>query len=234
MQKKSGETGSKATVAESVYDRIRWDIILGILPPGKVLKSDWMRGQYSVGISPLREALTRLSSERLIVAESQRGFRVAPLDEDEVQDVLNTRILIETQALRDAIATGDVAWEGRILAAYHVLSRTPIPQPGETGSFDWIEAHKDFHMQLLSASSSRWLKYLAGLLFDQSERYRAFRTAHSAEAALTRDVSQEHERILSACLAREAEEACDALEAHYRSTSQAVISDLHEGKAPEM
>jgi len=93
MQNPESSRG-KPTVTEDAYHRIRSDIITGQLAPGKVLRSDWMREQYDIGISPLREALTRLTSERLIIAESQRGFRVAPIDIGEVRDVPETRILI--------------------------------------------------------------------------------------------------------------------------------------------
>lgn len=213
----------KPTIAEGVYIRIRNDIIAGKLQAGQVLRSDWMRAQYDVGISPLREALTRLTSERMLVAESQRGFRVAPIDANEVRDVLATRILIETEALKRSIERGSVEWESRVLAAYHVLSRGSIPRPGDPEASTWIARHRDFHMSLLSAAGSDWLPYLSRLLFDQSERYRALRTIVRKKAELEKRIAQEHKRIVEATLDRDAPEACRALADHYTRTSEVVI-----------
>lgn len=219
-------TRGKPTIAEDAYHRIRSDIISGKLRPGMTLRSDWMRDQYSVGISPLREALTRLSSERLIVSESQKGFRVAPIDAAEVMDVLDMRIMVETKALRRSIELGTVEWEGRVLSAYHIMSRNEVPRPGLFGTATWVSSHRSFHMELLSASGSAWLLHLARLLFDQSERYRALRTAHVQTDDLARDVGLEHKRILDAALARNADQACDALIEHYTRTTEAVLQEL--------
>ena len=62
------------TVAESTYQRLRQDILWGRFAPGSPLRSDELRSRYDVGISPLREALTRLTSERLVTSIGQRGF----------------------------------------------------------------------------------------------------------------------------------------------------------------
>ena len=53
------------TLAESIYRRLRQDILWGVLAPGEPLRSDELRSGYAVGISPLREALSRLLAERL-------------------------------------------------------------------------------------------------------------------------------------------------------------------------
>jgi hypothetical protein len=70
------------------------------LAPGSPLRSDQLRARYDVGISPLREALTRLVSERLVTSVGQRGFRVAPLTAYDVEDTMMTRIVIEREASR--------------------------------------------------------------------------------------------------------------------------------------
>src|SRR3954468_18280633 len=86
------------TVAEEAYARLRQDIVWGRLAPGTPLKSDELRLAYGIGISPLREALSRLASERLVTSIGQRGFRVAALTPDDVIDVTETRLVIEKHA----------------------------------------------------------------------------------------------------------------------------------------
>src|SRR5262245_26547488 len=99
------------TLSEAVYRRLKNDILWGRFPPDSALKSDRLRDLYSIGISPLREALSRLASERLVTASGQRGFRVAPLTIEDVRDTMETRIVIEREALTRSIAVGDISWE---------------------------------------------------------------------------------------------------------------------------
>ena len=91
------------TLAEKAYQYIRRDIVRGGLAPGQPLRMAPMSERYQMGFSPLREALTRLQSERLVVSVALRGFSVAPLSMNEMWDAINTRIHIETEALRLAI-----------------------------------------------------------------------------------------------------------------------------------
>lgn len=223
-------TDDGKTIAETTYDRVRTDIIMGRLAAGEALKSNQLRAQYSVGISPLREALTRLVGERLVVSSSQRGFRVAPVDAEEIQDVVNTRLLIECAALRESINTGDLEWEGQLMSTFHTLSHHPLPQANGDDYESWVDRHRNFHIALLSGSKSSWLIYLANLFFDQSERYRFLRAIKTPAKLLERDVNDEHRAILNAAIDRDADAACAALEAHYKATSDAVISRLQNSE----
>ena len=82
-----------------------------------------MRARYDVSGSTIREALTRLLGEALVTSEGQRGFRVAPATLEDFRDLTEVRKLIETEALRQAIAHGGEAWEGDIVAAFYRLSK---------------------------------------------------------------------------------------------------------------
>lgn len=62
-------------------------------------------------------------TDALVVAQGQRGFRVAPISLADFADITQTRVLLETEALRQAMALGDDAWEAEVLAAFHRLSR---------------------------------------------------------------------------------------------------------------
>jgi DNA-binding GntR family transcriptional regulator len=219
------------TMAEAAYARLRQDIIWGRRAPGTPLKSDELRLAYSIGISPLREALSRLVSERLVTSVGQRGFRVAPLTAEDVIDVTETRLVIEKHALARSIDAGDVAWERDIVSTYHVLSRGPFPLCLEPGLEAWMNYHRQFHLALIAACGSRWQIELASLLFDQAERYRAVRAGHVPGHKLKRDVGAEHEEIYRATLARDKKRAVAALEHHYRTTAEHVLSALQH--APE-
>jgi GntR family transcriptional regulator, carbon starvation induced regulator len=218
------DQGLPRTIAESIYQRIRQDILWMRFAPGAPLRSDELRARYDVGISPLREALTRLASERLVTSVGQRGFRVAPLTVYDVEDTVATRLVIEREALARSIRNGDIAWETALVAAFHALSRHPIPKEPGAATQLWATCHRQFHMALLSACGSRWQLELAGLFFDQAERHRMLRGKSVPQSKLKRDTLREHRRIYEAALSRDVKEAVKALEKHYKATAKRVVS----------
>ena len=222
----TAQESAPRTVAELTYHRLRQDILWGQFAPGLPLRSDKLRARYGIGVSPLREALMRLVSERLVTLVGQRGFRVAPLSAYDVEDTMATRLVIEGEALTRSIERGDMAWETSIVAAFHALSRHPIPkEPGPSTEL-WAQHHRGFHMALLLACGSRWHMELAGLLFDQAERHRILRSKFGSQNQLKRDTLREHRQIFEATIARDAKAAVRALERHYRVTAEQVASVL--------
>jgi len=192
--------------------------------PGTPLRSDVLRARYDVGISPLREALTRLASERLVTSVGQRGFRVAPLTAYDVEDTLTARLAVEKEALTRSITRGDIGWETAVVAAFHALSRNPVPKEPGPATEGWAICHRQFHMALLSACGSRWLMELAGLLFDQAERHRMLRVKYGPQQKLKRDTMREHKQIFDAALSRDAEATIKALWKHYETTAKQVVA----------
>ena len=216
------------TQAEAVYRALRADILWGNFAPDAPLRSSELCARYKAGISPLREALSRLLGERLVTLVEQRGFRVAPIDAVSVMDTLEMRILIEAEALRRSIRVGDVAWESRIIAAQHAFARTPVPQGPGVQCELWADRHRDFHLALLSACDSALLMEYAARLFDQSLRQMIIIVLGflSGEVVMERDRAGEHEDIVRATLARDADAAVAHLEAHHRLSARYVLSAL--------
>lgn len=94
----------------------------GRLAPSEKLKLGRLRDDYGISISTLRELLNRLTSEGLIVAESARGFEVAPVSAENFKELANLRLLLEGNALQRSFQLGDMDWEGRVVAAHHKLA----------------------------------------------------------------------------------------------------------------
>ena len=217
------------TLSEKAYDLIRRDIVSGALPPGQPLRLEALRARYGAGFSPLREALNRLQAERLVVQAPLRGFSVAPISRKEMWDAIETRILIESEALRRAIARGDDGWEGRILAAFHALSRQlarmgPQDRPGGAMHQALEDRHHAFHRALIDACASTRLLDYAERLQTETERYRLPALAGQAG----RDVPGEHRALMEAALGREADRATALLAAHYRRTGAALEAQFAE------
>src|SRR5690606_35894051 len=115
------QTARAPTLSERAYYALRRDILNGALKPDLPLRFEVLKERYGLSFSPLREALARLEAERLVKATALRGYRVAAVSIDEMWDAINTRILIETAALRESLAHGSSAWEVDGLRAYHAL-----------------------------------------------------------------------------------------------------------------
>lgn len=211
------------TLSDTVYEKLRADIVQGRFPPLQPLRLEQLKREYGVGFSPLREALNRLQGERLVVAAAQRGFRVRSLSVAEMWDAVESRILIEVEALRRSIRHGDDDWEAQLVASFHALSlivkRLEAAQADEAALEELERRHREFHLALISACGSDWLLDFSAKLNTETDRYRAL-ALRSATLGRDRDVGAEHKAILDAALDRDAERAAELLSAHYRDTGR--------------
>ncbi|MDR3439576.1 FCD domain-containing protein [Telmatospirillum sp.] len=213
-----------ASRTQTAYEQLRHDLIAGRLLPGDRLKINELSLSLGVSLGAVREALSRLTSEELVVAEPQRGFRVAGVSIADLRDLTMVRVEIEGMCLRRSIACGDVAWESLVVAAFHALSRTAESDGGNGGPGEnWLQAHAAFHRALVSACGSAWLLRLQGLLYAQSERYRCLSLAGGGSG---RDAQAEHQEIVEAVLTRSADRAAALLKAHFETTSRILESKV--------
>jgi GntR family transcriptional regulator, carbon starvation induced regulator len=210
----SEAASTSATLTEILQERIRQDIILGALEPGSKLRLERLRKTYGASVNTLRETLSRLASDGLVVAQGQRGFAVLPVSLEDLRDITHMRQLLECQALRASIEHADLDWEARVVGAYHKLSTVDVlveERPDEFGAA-WEKYNQEFHEALISNCNSRWLKLFHRAMYDHSRRYRMlslktkpFPRSQSAE---------EHKAMLEAAVARDADRASAILEAH--------------------
>jgi DNA-binding GntR family transcriptional regulator len=222
----------KSSLTQEAYERLRADLLACRLKPGERLRINELCKHLSVSLGAVREALSRLTSEGLVSSEPQRGFRAAPISAVELKDLTMVRTEIESLCLRRAIAVGDVAWEGRIVAAYHQLSRTSYQAPHDPLrlSDEFSRVHALFHEELVSACDSPWLRRLRGMLFAQSERYRGLSVPL---ARFDRDRNREHRELMEAMLARDADRAVASMKTHVETTTRILLDALERDDKPE-
>lgn len=220
----SDETESKTrSLTSAACEVLRADILACRLFPNAKLHIQRLCVRYQVGATALREALSRLVAEGLVVAKDQRGFYVAPVSRADLLDVTKARIQIECLALRESIQTGDTAWEARVVGTFHQLSRTARDDgtPEAHGLEQWSRLHRDFHLALISACSSNWIRLFCKELLEQSERYRNL--LGKFKSGRKRNVDSEHQDIMQAVLARDADLACKRLSEHFWTTTQLIL-----------
>ena len=139
-------------VSERAFQLLRDKILRCEYEPGVKLKIDTLQRDLGVSSSPLREALSRLVVEGLVVSDERRGFSAAPVSVKDLRDVTRLRLMLDCEALAESIEHGDDQWEANIVTAFHWLSRIE-GRHGEgplTLDADWTARHKDFHMALLA------------------------------------------------------------------------------------
>ena len=198
------------TLAEIAYKRIREDLLAGSLGASTRLRVNELKERYGLGLSPLREALLKLTSEGFVIAEGQRGFAVAPLSLGELADITQTRQHIEAIALSESIDKGDADWEAAIMSAFHRLSRAPLPNgPSDAQAIlNWEQKHRAFHDSLIVACASPWMIGFHSQLVDHSERYRRARLFSTVPATqIARDIEMEHRAIMESVLSRDKQRA---------------------------
>ncbi len=217
----------KETLASAVYDRLRQAIITVSIAPGEKLNIRALCDRFDVGLSPMREALSRLSTEGLVQQFDHRGFAVTPLSEEDLIDLTQARASLNELAIRNSVTQGDAAWEENVVLCFHRLSRTPRfeADSGDTRSAQWELAHRKFHSSLIAASGSKRIEQYCEHLFDGSERYR-----HVGRMAGIKGENRdgEHKALMEAAVARDADAAATLVKAHFEHTAELVRKVLRD------
>ncbi len=183
----------------------------GGLAPGEKLKIDGLRKVLDMGASPIREALSLLVADQLVVRHEQRGFQAAETSRENFDEILNLRSTLEGKALRQSMERAGPEWHERLVLVHHRMTRMKTVR---TEEFE-IE-HKNFHMALIGNCNSPLMVRICDQLYDLNIRYRYI--AGRSKDYKGRKVDDEHQMILNAVLAEEPEKAVALLLSHYEKT----------------
>jgi GntR family carbon starvation induced transcriptional regulator len=170
-----GRNSEDDTVVEMLASAIRRDISFGVLGPDQKLKIAGLRQSYGGSNHSMRETLRMLAAEGMVEATNQRGYRVTSATEDDLRDILLLRLEVEKLALKRSLEHGDVAWESRVVAALHGVSRADIAvqnQPDDVTALEWDEACRELVLTLAAACGSPRLIKMVAQFFGQSRRFR--------------------------------------------------------------
>ncbi|MTH77890.1 FCD domain-containing protein [Paracoccus aestuariivivens] len=211
----------RETVGAGIYQRLRQDIIMGRLRPALRLRLDQLKEDYPAGASTLREALSRLAADGLVLAEGQRGFQVAPVSPEGLREIAGLRLLLEEEALTRSFAAGTLDWEVSVIAAHHRLdAHEERLEAGDTSRIaEWRLSDFHFHQALISACGSSVLMRTHAEVFDKYLRYQMIALAFRPAAS-----RPEHEALKDAALARDAEAAVAMLCHHLSAGVEQALS----------
>lgn len=217
---------------------LRDAIVHAEFAPGQKLRIDNLGRAYEASIGAVREALSRLTAEGLVVAMPQKGFIVAPISRKDLVDLTKVRIDIECKCLAGSIKHGDLEWEGRVASLQHKLRALhgAWDKQGTPESAQWHQTHEAFHAELAAACNNAWWSRLRDQLYIQSERYRRLSRPWKGEE---RNVTAEHDAIANAALARDTKAAQAAMREHLQGTADILLrsaipfDDMPDGDAKD-
>jgi DNA-binding GntR family transcriptional regulator len=208
------------TMAEYALEQLREAIIMGELPAGTPLRLDELARSFGMSISPIREAVRQLEALGLAKHVPHQGARVLDFDVEELRDLFQVRLALESLAVRRA---AERFTEAEATAARRHLERfDEMRAAGDVR--ETMRAHTDFHFTLYEASQCGWLVSLIRPAWDRSER---FRPALLASAGEPQDLHRSFdERLLGACAAHQPDEAAQVMYDHLEHASVFFKTEL--------
>lgn len=213
----------KGSLTATVYADLKERLVSCQIVPGARIRINELSTELNVSLAAVREALSRLMSEEMVVGEPQKGFRAAPISAQELEDLTNVRVNIEEECLRRSMQNGNMVWEARVLEARDKLAGIPVEPMKE-----WSFSHADFHEALVSACDSKILLSLRKQLYHQSERYR--RLAFAVARDEFQPATNEHDEIVEAVLGRQMEVAADLSREHIRAVTRRLLAATIDGQ----
>jgi DNA-binding GntR family transcriptional regulator len=206
------------TAADRVYTYAKTAILARRLGVHDLLTEGDLADAVGVSRTPVREALLRLQADGLVRLLPKRGALILPVTPDEVSDVLETRRLVETFAVRKAVTSAPNAKLVHTLEGQLADMRTAMRGRDARG---YAEADRDFHHAIVAATGNEILTNLYGSLRDRQLRMgvvnlleeRTGELDHAAVARMRANIA-DHEAILAAISQRAIRAAETAVTAH--------------------
>jgi DNA-binding GntR family transcriptional regulator len=208
----------------SVYEQLRFAILNGGLTPGERLKPVELSARFEVSLGVMREVISLLAAKDLVRIDRNRACYVMSLSLEALANLSAARKITEGAALRLSVELGGLTWESEVVAAHYRMANLPIllPEDPTSRNQEWALAHMEFHYKLIEACGNPVLLDICARLSDAADVYRAWSGPGSIE--VHRDIAGEHEMLLDAALAHDADRAARLFEAHIERT-QAILTD---------
>lgn len=212
--------------ASRVYSAIRGRIVRCELAPNQKLKIAELAAELSVSPGAVREALSRLSTEHLVIAIDQRGFRTAPISLSDLNEITEARIEVESSALSLAMQRAGDREKGLVRDAEDAM----LSFGGARNSDEAAALHDTFHSALVTPCANSVLLRTRAALYEMTQRYRYLAQRNGA---IHRDVEDEHRRVAAAFIAGDVAAARAEMAAHIRCTADIVRDLIVAGEAQD-
>lgn len=206
------------TTKQSLYERIKQDIVDEQLPLNTGLKQEALSLRYGVSRIPVRDTLLRLKSDGWLVPHGKRGVKIAPLNAEEAEDLYKLRVLIEPMILEhviEKITLQDIGKARDILA--YIEKNTGFSSQ-EVGELNW-----QFHACLYACAKRDTLFSSIENLHFKCSRYIGF---HNRELDYMHISEQEHHELIAGIEAKNLLLSQTILQQHIQNAGEKLVSHL--------
>lgn len=203
----------RPTTVELVTSAIRQRILSGDLAPGEVLRQEALAEELGVSRVPIREAITRLTSEGLLNNVPHKGAYVAELSIDEVKETFDIRLRLEPWIFSEAIAR---ITEAEIGKAERIITEMDSVDSGQWGQLNW-RLHETLYLPAQREITLQMLR----VLHDRSDRYFRFQ---AVQVPIREQSHEEHMGLVAACRKRDAKLGAKLLEQHVKTAAQQIMA----------
>jgi len=213
------------TVSIAIADRIRDDIVAGVLPLGSRVTLDRLASRYGTGHMPIREALRQLQGEGLVVLAPNRGARIRAVDVEFVRNIFDMRIAIEAMLARRAAERIDRAQVARLTAIEAEFEARA--QDGDHAAL--LRLNREFHIVICDAARNPE----AAAVLDRHRRLiAALWTLHGYGDDRALGVISDHRHLIAALAAGDADSAASLAMAHAAKAKQALVARMTAAEQP--
>ncbi len=191
---------------------IRAGIIAGNIEAGEVISVRVLAARLGVSATPVREAVLSLAKEGLLIPIRNKGFQVPTLSDQDLQEILEVRLLLEVPAI--------VQVAGRLPAGrrahYRMLAATISECAAAGDVVGFLEADREFHLSLLGELGNQRLVDMVALLRDQ---VRLYGLPHLAQEHQLTDSAHEHSLLLDSIVSGDAKLTGQLIRRHLEHTT---------------
>ncbi|MER5355230.1 GntR family transcriptional regulator [Kitasatospora sp. NPDC002551] len=192
---------------DQVAHALRAALISGELRPGVVYSAPALAADFGVSATPVREAMLDLAREGLVEAVRNKGFRVTELTERDLDDFTEIRALIEVPTVGRVARTANADQ----LEALRPQAEAIVAAAGKQDLIGYLEADRQFHLDLLGLAGNTRLVEVVGDLRKRSRLYGLNRLAERGELVSS---AEEHLELLDLMIAGDAPAAESCMTRH--------------------
>ncbi|MFN8224840.1 MAG: GntR family transcriptional regulator [Gaiellales bacterium] len=203
----------RVSVVDTVTERLRNALLGGEIKPGDLIKVAALEKSFGVSHIPIREAVRRLETEGLIIAQPQRAAVAAGVDLEDLAGVYDLRRIIECSVIERSVAS---MTDEQIEQVRDALARLDGASDNHDSPAFW-DLHAAFHWALVEPGASAWIQRVLELLWVASQRYVRLFVSRTVEEAM-----RDHHELFECCVERDGPRAAAVLERHLDRTENAV------------
>jgi DNA-binding GntR family transcriptional regulator len=218
---KDKQMGKKLTLTDKIYQDIKDDINAKVFQPGEKLNIKELARKYDVSDTPVKQALQRLSDEKIVVNTPNKGMSVRVMNSHEMGDIFEIRRMLDTFLIKDIVTTLNYNADLRqqlidnLERQKEFIARDDSDHKPE----EYFELDLEFHTLYLKASGNQ----KAVDIFCDMQPF-TYATGRYVKQPYSRDCEcvKEHEAILEAAFAGDLEKLQEAVTTHLNNSRNAL------------